>query len=170
MEFLFPRDIVIVFNLKKKTFSSEFWKSNFSWFLKSHSLPFAKLPRLKGLQHNGRIHSRFCAEVSGMTSLETMNMHFGVYELIVSLSLVGGGGRGGNSTEVAYLLLTQQPGFDFQRAHNFFRRKNYRCCWSSWLEESGQWLENVDWTHLVLVSGDFCFHKHDISMEPHKKL
>ena len=51
-------------------------------------------------------------------------------------------------------------GFDFQRYQNFFRRKivdvaeaTQRPC----LEESGQWLENVDQMHLVLASGDlFC--------------
>ena len=54
------------------------------------------------------------------------------------------------------MLLTQQPGFDCEHSRNFFRGKIINITevnqWR-WLEESGQWLENVDRTHLVLVSG-----------------
>ena len=52
--------------------------------------------------------------------------------------------------------LTQQPRFDSQRSQKNFRGKiadiaevNQRC----YLEESGQWLENADQTHLVLAVG-----------------
>ena len=48
------------------------------------------------------------------------------------------------------------PGFDFQRSQKVFRRKNIAIAdvnKQRWLEESGQWLENVDRTHLVLSSG-----------------
>ena len=49
-----------------------------------------------------------------------------------------------HSTDVAYLLLTQQPGFDSRHSQQIFRGKiidvaevNQQC----WLQESGQWLE-----------------------------
>ena len=54
------------------------------------------------------------------------------------------------------------PGFDSQHCWNAFREKmadaalvNQRCC----LEKSGQWLENVDQTHLVLASGKLVLQK-----------
>ena len=54
------------------------------------------------------------------------------------------------------MRLTQQPGFNTQHFPNFFRGKiidvaevNQQCR----LDECGQWLENVDQTHLVLASG-----------------
>ena len=66
------------------------------------------------------------------------------------------GGWEKHSTQVAFLPLTQQPRFDSQRSQKNFRGKitdiaevNQRC----YLEESGQWLENVYQTHLVLASG-----------------
>ena len=53
------------------------------------------------------------------------------------------------------MLLTQQPRVRFPVLLNFFRGNiidvaevNQRC----WLEESGQWHENVDPTRLVLAS------------------
>ena len=55
------------------------------------------------------------------------------------------------------MLLTQQPRlwFDSQRYRKIFRGKiinvaevNQR----DWFEESGQWLENVDRTHLVVAT------------------
>ena len=52
--------------------------------------------------------------------------------------------------EVAYSMLTMQPLVWFPEFPNFFQRKIYWCCW---LEESGQLLENVDPTHLVLACG-----------------
>ena len=51
-----------------------------------------------------------------------------------------------HSTEVAYLLLTRpsSPGFDSQHFSeeklSMLLRLNQRC----WLEDSGQWLENID--------------------------
>ena len=54
------------------------------------------------------------------------------------------------------MLLVQQPQARIPAFPKFIRRKiinvaevNQRRC----LEESGQWLENVDPTHLVLASG-----------------
>ena len=38
-------------------------------------------------------------------------------------------------------------------------RKYYQCHRRRWLEESGQWLENVDQTHLILVSGKLVLQK-----------
>ena len=59
-------------------------------------------------------------------------------------------GRGLNSTEVANLFLTQQPRVQIPAFPPKIERKiidvaevNQR----RWLEESGQWLENVDRTH-----------------------
>ena len=57
-----------------------------------------------------------------------------------------------HSTEVAYSPLTRpsSPGFDSQHFSeeklSMLLRLNQRC----WIEDSGQWLENIDWTHLVL--------------------
>ena len=48
------------------------------------------------------------------------------------------------------------PRFDSQHSRNFFRGKKLSCVaevnWRHFLEESGQWLENVHRTHLVLTS------------------
>ena len=61
-----------------------------------------------------------------------------------------------HSTKVSHLLLTQQPGFDSQHSRIFFRGKIIDVAevnqWR-WLEESGQWLENVDQNQLVLARG-----------------
>ena len=66
--------------------------------------------------------------------------------------IVGGGLR---STEVAYLLLTQQPQVWYPALPKFFWGKIINVAevyqWP-WLEESGQLLENVGQTHLVLTS------------------
>ena len=48
------------------------------------------------------------------------------------------------------------PGFDSQRSQKNFRGKIIDVAEDNqrpWLEESGQWLENVDRTHLDLASG-----------------
>ena len=73
----------------------------------------------------------------------------GCYKAIVDITIK-------HSIEVTYLLLTQQPLVRFPAFPIFLRGKiinvsevnQWRC-----LEESGQWLENVDRTHLVLASG-----------------
>ena len=47
------------------------------------------------------------------------------------------------------------PGFDFQRTRNILRGKIVKVAdvnQRRWLEESGQWLENDDQTHLVQAS------------------
>ena len=62
-----------------------------------------------------------------------------------------------HSTEVAHMLLAQQPQVWFPA----FPQKHYRgkiidvaeINQHPWLEESGQWPENVDRTHLALASG-----------------
>ena len=54
------------------------------------------------------------------------------------------------------MLLTQQPGFDSQAIQENSEEKIINVAevkQRRWLEESGQWLENVDQTHLVLASG-----------------
>ena len=59
----------------------------------------------------------------------------------------------GDGTEVAS---PSSPGFDSQFSWNIFRDKIIKFAEVNqrrWLEESGQWLENVDWTYLVLASG-----------------
>ena len=66
------------------------------------------------------------------------------------------GWRGMHSTEVVYLLLTQKPqvripAFPIFFSGNFFKVTEVNQ--QRWWEESGQWLENVDRTHLVLASG-----------------
>ena len=64
--------------------------------------------------------------------------------------------RGLHSTEVAYLHLPHQPQVRIPVFPKDFQGKNYWCCWVNqrlWLEENGQWLENVDQTHLVLARG-----------------
>ena len=46
--------------------------------------------------------------------------------------------------------------FDSHHFKNYFRGKNIDFAEVNqlrWLEESGQWLENVDQTHLILASG-----------------
>ena len=61
-----------------------------------------------------------------------------------------------HSTEVAYLLLTQQPQFRLPVFPKIFRGKIIDVAevkqWH-WLGESGQWFENVDQSLLVLASG-----------------
>ena len=52
----------------------------------------------------------------------------------------------------ALFLLTQQPGFDSQ--HSRKKIDVAEIFGRHWLEGSGQRLENVDRTHLVLVSGN----------------
>ena len=64
--------------------------------------------------------------------------------------------EGLHSTEVARLLLTQQPWVRFPAFRNFFQRKNINVAEPNqqlWIDESGQLLENVDLAHLVLASG-----------------
>ena len=61
-----------------------------------------------------------------------------------------------HSKEVAHLLLTQQPRFDSQHSRIIFRGKIIDVVeinQQHLLDESGQRLENVDQTHLVLASG-----------------
>ena len=57
---------------------------------------------------------------------------------------------GVHSSEVANLLLTQQPPVRFPGFPKFIDVAEVNQ-WR-WLQESGQWLENVDRTHLVLAS------------------
>ena len=64
-----------------------------------------------------------------------------------------GGGEGLHSTEVAFLLLTQRPRVQFSAFP--FAEINRRF----WIEESGQRLENIDRTHLLLASGKLVLHK-----------
>ena len=55
-------------------------------------------------------------------------------------------GWGLQSTEVAYLLLTQQPRVQFPAFQKKLRGKIIKVAEVNqrhWLEESGQWLENV---------------------------
>ena len=63
-----------------------------------------------------------------------------------------------STTGVAYLLLTQQPQFWFPLFPKKCSQKKLSLLVTliqgRWLEESEQWLENVDWTHLVLASGN----------------
>ena len=61
-----------------------------------------------------------------------------------------------HNTDVTYLLLNTKPRIQYQQSQIFFRgiiikvsKVNQLCG----LEESGQRLENVDQTHLVLASG-----------------
>ena len=54
-----------------------------------------------------------------------------------------------HSTAVAYLLLTQHSQKKFREKIIGVAEVNQWC----WLEESGQWLQNVDRTHLLLASG-----------------
>ena len=58
------------------------------------------------------------------------------------------------STEVAYLLLTQQPRVRIPVFLDVAEVNQHR-----WLEDSGQWLENVDPTHLVLAGGNQVLQK-----------
>ena len=62
-----------------------------------------------------------------------------------------------HSTEVAYLCLTRHPWvWDPVFPKKIFRGKiinDAEVTQQRWLEESGQWLENVHQTHLVLASG-----------------
>ena len=74
------------------------------------------------------------------------------------------------------MLLTQQPRVRFTVYQNFFRGKIINVAVVNqrrWLEESGQWLENVYRTHLVLASGKPVLQKnmtgvvtevHDVSL------
>ena len=68
-------------------------------------------------------------------------------------------GSGGlHSTEVAFLLLTQQPQVRFSAFLKIYFdvTEIYQWCW---LEKSGQMLENVDQTHLVLASDKLVLQK-----------
>ena len=72
-----------------------------------------------------------------------------------------------HTTEVAYLLLTQQPRVWFPAYPKKFRGKIRGVAevnqWR-WLEESEQWLENVDQTHLVLTSGTSVLQKKKLNL------
>ena len=62
-----------------------------------------------------------------------------------------------HSTIVASVLLTQQPRFDSKHSQNIFRWKIIdfgKVSFRRWLEESGQRLDNVEWTHLFLACGN----------------
>ena len=63
-----------------------------------------------------------------------------------------------HSAEVAFLLLKQRPWVPFLAFliiyFNFAEVNQWR-----WLEESGQRLENIDWTHLVLSCGKLALQK-----------
>ena len=62
------------------------------------------------------------------------------------------------STEVAFLLLTQQPQVRFPALPKIYI--NVAVTYQQrWLEENGQRLENVDRTHLVLASGKLVLQK-----------
>ena len=62
-----------------------------------------------------------------------------------------------HSSEVAFLLLTQQPQVRFSAFQKIDFDVAEIYCWC-WLEEKGQWLENVDQIHLVLASGKQVLH------------
>ena len=71
-------------------------------------------------------------------------------------------GGGLDSTEVAFLLVTQRTWVNSQHSRNFYRGKIIDAAEVNqlhWLEESGQWLEHVDRTHLVLASGKSVLRK-----------
>ena len=61
-----------------------------------------------------------------------------------------------HSTEVAYLLLTQQPWVRFSPYLRIFLLMLLR--FMDWIE-SGQRLDNVNGTHLVLASGKLVLQK-----------
>ena len=63
-----------------------------------------------------------------------------------------------HSTEVAFLLRAKQSRVRFSAfpKNNFDVNETYQ---RRWLEESGQRLEYVDQTHLVLASGKLVFQK-----------
>ena len=67
-------------------------------------------------------------------------------------------GGGLHTTDVAFLLLTQWPWVQFSAfpKHYFDVAQIYQRWW--W-EESGQRLENVDWTQLVLASSKLAIQK-----------
>ena len=66
--------------------------------------------------------------------------------------------RGLYSTEVAFLLLTQQPWalFSVFQKISFDVAEVYQ--WR-WLEKSGLWLENDNPTHVILASGKLALQK-----------
>ena len=70
-----------------------------------------------------------------------------------------GGTRGGGGQDS---ILASRPSWEKMRKNyfNFALVNQWR-----WIEESGQWLENVDQTHLVLASGKLVLQK----KESHKK-
>ena len=83
------------------------------------------------------------------------NLLFSTWVKVNKYYLLGGGG-GQQSTMIS--ILASRPSclwFNSQHSQNFQRiyfdiaEVNHRC----WLEERGQLLENVNWTHLVLASG-----------------
>ena len=61
-----------------------------------------------------------------------------------------------HSTEVAYLLLTQQPWVRFSLFSRIFLLTSLRFMGS---EEGGQRLDNVNETHLVLAGGKLVLQK-----------
>ena len=77
-------------------------------------------------------------------------------------------GKGSTAQWLAYLILDPAaPGYIPSNPNFFSKEKivnvaevNQRRC----LEETGQWLENVDRTHLVLASGKLVQHKNKIKI------
>ena len=63
---------------------------------------------------------------------------------------------------VSMLASEPSPAFGSQHYWIFLEglNVNHRRC----LEESGQWLENIDWTHLVLASGKVVLQKRNDSV------
>ena len=86
----------------------------------------------------------------------------GLTNYIVKYNLMGGGDCLG--TEVEFLLLTQRPWDNsllfmkmYFNVDEIYQRR--------WLEESEQWLENDDQTHLVLVSSKLVLQRSIISLK-----
>ena len=77
----------------------------------------------------------------------------------IDVIFLGGGGGGLHKAEVAYLLLTQQPQARFSAFSRLFLLMLLRLI-DGTAYNSGQRLDNVDRTHLVLVSGKLGLQKY----------
>ena len=89
--------------------------------------------------------------ILNLRSFRLIVPRLGKFELGSSSIILGSQGKGAalcHGAMVGILVSWPScPGFNSQRSQKIFQRKE------SLIEESGQWLENVDQTHLVLASG-----------------
>ena len=98
-------------------------------------------------------NSRDPNQVGSFVTMTSQWLHLDNPRWVENKNLLRGGG-GLRSTEVAFLLLTQRPWDQFSAFLNICIDVA-EIYWWRWLDESGQRLRNVDWSHLVQASGNW---------------